>query len=105
MSVNGKVLYFGQFTTPREAALCYDMHARRIHGDLATLNFPAITDYSGLRRRRLPPKTSRYPGVSWQPKSGNWRARISRDGKTYELGLFKREADAARAYREAMKRI
>lgn len=40
---------------------------------------------------------SPYKGVALI-RSGKWRARIKRDGKTYHLGVFALEEDAARAY-------
>lgn len=40
ISVNGKTQYLGRYNDPVDAALAYDMAARRLHGDFAMLNFP-----------------------------------------------------------------
>jgi hypothetical protein len=45
--------------------------------------------------------TSKYLGVSWNKKSNKWKAQLESDGKTYNLGFFTVEEDAARAYDRA----
>ena len=48
------------------------------------------------------PTSSRYKGVSWAPRQRRWVARIRvGNGKRLNLGSFKSEIDAARAYDEA----
>ncbi len=48
--------------------------------------------------------SSQYVGVSWSEKRGKWRATITYDRKTRDLGFFAVEEDAARARdREALK--
>lgn len=42
--------------------------------------------------------TSVYKGVSWNVRSDKWRAQIWTGGKSYWLGLYAVEEDAARAY-------
>lgn len=48
--------YLGSYPTPELAALAFDRAARELHGELAKLNFPDVTDYSAVvrsdRRRR-----------------------------------------------------
>lgn len=41
---------------------------------------------------------SQYTGVSHDPSSGKWRARIRIDGRERTIGRFKTELEAARAY-------
>jgi hypothetical protein len=45
--------------------------------------------------------TSRFPGVFFVVHASRWRARIRVDGKCRHLGYFKREEEAAAAYRVA----
>jgi len=42
--------------------------------------------------------TSRFKGVYWHNKRKKWMAKISCLGKSYWLGVFKNEKDAAKAY-------
>jgi hypothetical protein len=43
---------------------------------------------------------SRYKGVYWFRGTRKWVASIRRNKKTYHIGYFKNEIDAARAYDE-----
>lgn len=49
--------------------------------------------------------SSVYRGVSWIAQSGKWRAAIRVKSKTYTLGLFENESDAANAARVARQQI
>jgi len=42
--------------------------------------------------------TSRYKGVSWSIVGNSWMVQIQRNNITYNVGYFKNEEDAARAY-------
>jgi hypothetical protein len=44
---------------------------------------------------------SGYTGVSWDARSGKWKAALKSEGVTHSLGLFEDVLDAARARREA----
>ena len=44
------------------------------------------------------PKASGYKGVAWYKPIRQWAARIKIDGVSKHIGLYKNEADAARAY-------
>lgn len=48
--------------------------------------------------------TSKYLGVSWDKARHLWRASIMFNRKTFALGRFSNEEDAARAYNEASKK-
>ncbi len=45
-------------------------------------------------------KTSPYKGVDFYARTKNWRARITKDGKTHSLGYFDDIEAAAKAYRK-----
>lgn len=49
--------------------------------------------------------SSRYKGVFWNKRDEKWRSLIKLDGKTYHLGCYKGERDAAIAYNEAAIRF
>jgi hypothetical protein len=53
------------------------------------------------RRKQSGQFTSRYKGVHWDSKNKKWSARIQRNGKSYRLGYFNTELEAALAYNEA----
>lgn len=56
-----------------------------------------------LSKRRVD-TSSRYRGVSFQKGSKKWRASIEVEGKSINLGEFKRESDAALAYNKAAQK-
>lgn len=50
-------------------------------------------------------KTSRFKGVCWHKKGKKWRAAIKVGYKSFWLGQFSNEEDAANAYAKAAKRM
>lgn len=51
-----------------------------------------------VSRTHINQKTSTYIGVTYAKDKGKWKARIKKDQKTYNLGHYQNEEDAARAY-------
>ena len=49
--------------------------------------------------------TSDYKGVSWNPKNKKWVASIGFNRKTYYLGLFNNEKEAAKTYNNKAKEL
>lgn len=50
-------------------------------------------------------RSSKYPGVYWDITSQKWVARIRNKDKSYSLGRFDSELDAAQSYRDAYGEI
>ena len=62
----------------------------------------AMINHSKIKNENA---TSIYKGVSLEPNTGKWRAEISKDGKSFYIGLFKEENDAAVAYLDKEKEL
>lgn len=46
--------------------------------------------------------SSKYKGVSWNKRTKKWKAQISVEGKSKNLGSYSNEDDAARVYNQAV---
>lgn len=57
------------------------------------------------RLKAANPKSSKYKGVSWSKHDHGWRAHIVKDRKRKELGTYRTEEDAARAYDFAARQL
>jgi hypothetical protein len=53
--------------------------------------------------RTMNPGSSKYKGVSWREDRKKWAVKIMADGKTYNLGCYKDEIQAAKVYDRAAK--
>jgi hypothetical protein len=51
------------------------------------------------------PKSSRYPGVTWDKERQKWIVHIRKNRKGFYLGRFADEEMAAKAYRDAVVRL
>jgi hypothetical protein len=95
-------IYLGLFGSERDAALCYDSHARRLLGSFARPNFPEVTQYDLPVRRR---RKTLYRGVQRLKGRRLWTARIETEGIRSILGYFKTAREAARVYDVAAIRL
>ncbi len=62
---------------------------------------PATSQQNCFNRKPLTGCTSPHKGVSWHKYNKKWGARIKRSGKSFFLGYFDNEDDAALAYKSA----
>ena len=116
--------YLGSYNKDEYAALAYDKKALEIYGPDARVNFPGLTleelteklekiqeeddvlffDVMSRSMQGIIPekiihrKTSQYVGVCYSKHEKRWKANITYLRKTYYLGGFFNEEDAARAY-------
>lgn len=115
VSLDGGHVFVGHFQDEKDAALAYDAVARQVYAPTARdrLNFPdlqiAPRSAASVRAERWErfktTCTSSYTGVCWSKHEEKWRAIISVDGVTHQLGAFENEAEAAQAYDDAAWRL
>jgi hypothetical protein len=55
-------------------------------------------------KRTANPGTSKFKGVSSYSREKRWVVKIHADGKTYKIGYFKDEIEAAKAYDQAARK-
>lgn len=65
------------------------------------LRFATDADNAANRTKQKGYYTSKYKGVSWRTREGKWNVRITCNRRTYELGDFTSENEAALAYNKA----
>lgn len=58
----------------------------------------STSHHNSMNRRGLGYKTSKYKGVSWNKDKNKWVAQIQLNHKTYYLGCFTDEVEAAKMY-------
>lgn len=65
----------------------------------------ATRSENNMNARARKGTASRHKGVTWHKQDRLWWAYIKHEGKQRSLGMHKTEADAARAYNAAAKRL
>jgi HNH endonuclease len=69
----------------------------------SNLRFVTVAQNVYNKRKQKSGRTSKFKGVYWAAHASMWRVRVAVDRKIFEIGYFKVELDAARAYDEAAK--
>lgn len=105
-SINGKQVLLHRLVAER-IGLSLDGVIDHINGnalDCRRKNLQSCTHQQNIRKQRhFATANSPYKGV--MRFRDKWRARITVDGKTLHLGLFKTAMDAAKAYNEKAKEL
>lgn len=68
-------------------------------------NLRPATQMENSRNMRSREGTSKFKGVSWDKINNRWKAQISVNWKTLNLGRYLKEDEAALAYDEAAKKL
>jgi len=94
-------VYIGPYTNQKEAASAYEAACSNLH--LYTGKASAFQ--KALQAAKLIPPFQYYQalGYSWDKWHNKWRAHIIIESKSTYLGLYTEEADAAAAYKAALK--
>jgi len=81
-------------------------HINHFGFDNRKCNLRSCTNSQSLANRRPRRNAkSKYKGVWYHPKAKKWQAAISFNKKTYRLGYYANQIDAARAYDKAALKI
>ena len=94
-------LITGVMTTLADA---FDMEVETPQKSNEVSDEEAVAEVS-KKRKRAPPKKSRYPGVKWVGKMKKWEAKMTVDREVISYGLFDTEELAGRKYREMFLRL
>jgi hypothetical protein len=115
LGVRGQFLSLGAWSTPEKAALARDRAVLFYCDRPALLNFPAQAKRLGpasaealqaeARAEFKTTTSSRFRGVGWHEHTRKWCANISVARRTYRLGEFEDEEEAAKAFDRAARTL
>jgi hypothetical protein len=84
---------------------CID-HINGIPGDNRIENLRECTvQQNSFNRKSERDSSSEYKGVSWHKQCKKWQVRYHYKGKSYYLGLYETEIEAAEAYRKVTEHL
>jgi hypothetical protein len=87
-----------------ETKRCVDhIDGNRTNNHYENLRYATHSENARNKNKRAN-TTSMYYGVSWQKKSGKWRAQIQIEGKRKNLGFFTDEKQAAEVFNMAAQK-
>jgi hypothetical protein len=100
ITIDGKQHKIGYFHDENVAAVAYNHYAKMYRKEFAFLNDVIDTEWESklIPNRRDGTGKSKYIGVSYRPKYNDWQVTISSNYKSYGLGTFKDEIEAAESY-------
>lgn len=103
ISINGKPVKLSRILTLCPADKWVD-HKNNNPLDNRKENLRICTaQQNNANRTKAKGKSSAYKGVSWRENRKHWRANIMVDGISFELGTYKEETGAAKAYNKAAR--
>lgn len=105
--VKGKTLNFREHRVVAEVMLDDydpDLQVDHINGeklDNRLGNLRVVTNQQNCRAFQKTRGSSQFRGVCWYKRYAKWMAKIHTDNKTYTIGYFDCEVEAAKAYNKA----
>jgi len=106
MTINGKLKYLGSYDTAKQAAKVYDKEAIRLGRPFSSLNYPkkAPVGYTPVQKALSSNNTVGYRGVSQrrEKNGGKFRASITNNGKSENIGTYDTAKEAAIAFDRAI---
>ena len=111
ITFNKQRITIGYFDDKKDAAIAYDIMAKKLFGVFAKCNFDFINELDEKRiydvinavKQRI--GTSKYKGVSWDKIAQKWKSQITHNKKVYNLGRYATEKEAAIAYDKKCKEL
>lgn len=94
----------GIYDNEIKAAIAYNIKAKELYGKFARLNKIVYEDqikYESevIKKMKIPrKKVSIYTGIKFNKQLQKWQASVIKNGKSYYIGLFNTEIEAAKAY-------
>ncbi len=103
---NGKLMHIGTYGTEIEAAMAYNIEAKKIFGEFANLNkIDNEVVPKKVKFPKTPGRSSKYKGVCLVKKTNRWQAAGRINGKITYVGVYPCELSAAYHYNKTANQI